>query len=53
MSSAAERREVELTVEYIEVLRKQRDPTRRDELGRPKPLHPVILIDVPQPAVAE
>jgi hypothetical protein len=33
-----ERREVELTCEYIEVMRRQRDPTRIDELGRMKPL---------------
>jgi hypothetical protein len=42
-----ERREVELNVGYIENLRRQRDPTRIDELGRLKPLHPVLLIDVP------
>ena len=41
-----EKREMELTVEYIERMRAQRDPTRLDELGRPKPLHPVMLLDV-------
>jgi hypothetical protein len=43
-----ERREMRLTCEYIENLRRQRDPSRVDELGLPKPLHPVILLDVPQ-----
>ncbi len=48
-----EKREMELTVEYIENLRRQRDPSRIDELGRLKPLHPVVLIDVPQAEAAE